>query len=428
MDNKPKVLLLGDRSPLGHNLLNLGDQAMLDGARRLFGADAGCEVIAGPWKPFPSFTYRRLKHAARATGPGAVLDDWARQVAAYSEKAARREGALIRWMDRSPLLNNPLVRAADKRVRFATGIGLLDAAKPYLFRQRYAQHLIGLMQQADLVVFLGGGLFAEHLLHYAPAFLLEVHLATRLSRKVIAVSQSVSLTDPLMSEAIGHVYGALDGVLAREPLSRERLLEIGVPGDRVVSCPDAAFGIAPSPGRTDRRLPPGSVAILVRGDRAVDEESWARLVSHLAAGGRTVHALHTCPAHDKPLARRLAARCPLKVADTAHDYHEVIGLMRDCDAVITDRFHAAVFAIHAGTPVVPIRSSTFKTDGLFEFFDYPIDVAPALNAQTYPDLLSRTDRVLGNIPLFKSRIAVAHEQLVALTRREFVTAARKAGA
>lgn len=425
-EQKPRLLLLGDRSSQSHRLINLGDSAMLAGARHLLETECGCELIPAPWKPFPYFTHERLRQAARTRPVPDVFDSWGRTVLARHPLRSPVETAILRWAERSRLLNSSLVARLEARVGSRYGLGLLQAAKPYLLRHAYAARFAALAQQADAAVFLGGGVLADHILKYSPAYLFEVYLAGRLGRKVIAASQTLAATDPLLLEATRHVYGAhVARWLVREPISHAYAMASGYPAARLTLCPDFAFGV-PAPGAEHlaRRLPAKSVALVIRGDRPAHPECWAQVVRHVVAGGRTVHVVHSCEAHDAGLARCLAALCPLQVPPAPADYPALIGQLSGCDLVITDRFHVAVFATLAGVPVVPVQATTFKLEGLMRLMDYPLPVAPVLGPETLPGLMARIDEALANRTALRQIVEAARERLTASVRRETARAVR----
>jgi polysaccharide pyruvyl transferase WcaK-like protein len=62
--------------------------------------------------------------------------------------------------------------------------------------------------------------------------------------------------------------------------------------------------------------------------------------------------------------------------------------MRKFDLIITDRYHAAIFAILAHTPVLPVNPQykTEKTEGLFSLFEYPVKVLPHVRDDTYDQM------------------------------------------
>lgn len=405
MGDKRKLLLLGDRYASRDRMFNLGDQAMQDGAYRLLQDELGFEILPGPWKPFPYFGGSAFRKAAGG-GAETVFERWFSSTMHRSHDSSA-EDAVSRWMDRTVLFNNRLTGMIEDHFERKSGMGPLSALKPRLLRKHFAARMVRLIGEADVVCFLGGGLMADHLWTYAPSFLFELYLAKRLGRKVVVVSESVAATDPLMLEAVGHVYRMLDFHLVREPFSRERLLALGVKQERIAVCPDLAFAVTKPDTAGLDPLPTGSVALNIRGDREVDVESWRRLVNLLSASGRQVFAVSTCPALDMKIMRSVAAGSPLRMAPTSRDLRDIVMMLKGCDLVVTDRFHGAIFALLAGTAVLPMESNTFKMRGLFHLFEYPLGLLPRLNATSYASTVLAVERLMSNLPAARAAISTA---------------------
>jgi len=75
---------------------------------------------------------------------------------------------------------------------------------------------------------------------------------------------------------------------------------------------------------------------------------------------RGVVWVHTAPPQDDVVARALHDRCGVHIARRDYGYLKVIGLMKHAGLVLTDRYHACIFAIIAGCPVLPFESNTWK--------------------------------------------------------------------
>ena len=97
----------------------------------------------------------------------------------------------------------------------------------------------------------------------------------------------------------------------------------------------------------------------------------------------------TCITQDGHVYNELAKRCNLVRLSRFYDYKELTLLLESFDYLISDRYHALIFAIHAKTPMIPINPAfkTIKTDGLFRLIDYPINVMPPVGRETYDELM-----------------------------------------
>jgi hypothetical protein len=122
-------------------------------------------------------------------------------------------------------------------------------------------------------------------------------------------------------------------------------------------------------------IDPDTVGVTVRGDRAMDLDAWTILINYLIEElGLDVIWIHTARPHDEYVANHLIKHTGIRVLDRDYDYLEVIGLMRCLGLMLSDRYHACIFALMAGCPLVPFASNTHKVRGLFDLFQYPLPV------------------------------------------------------
>ena len=237
----------------------------------------------------------------------------------------------------------------------------------------------------------------------------------RLGLRVAAVSESVSVTTPLLRRAVGAVYGGVELHLAREPLSRDALLALGVPAERIAVAPDFAFA-APTPpaARTGAsRL----VLLVIRGDRPLCLPAWRAVARRLRERGREARWAATCPVQDRGAGAALERHCGVAPLTGVGDYGAFLRALNDCEALITDRFHAAIFALKMGTALLPVRANTFKLDGLLRGTGYPLPVQPVLDEATCPALLAALDRLLQDSSAHAAAAAAAGRVLTERLRQ-----------
>jgi len=414
-DRRPKALVLADAGrPFGFAAANLGDRAIADGLYRLLGDRSGFEVLAESWKAFPYVTCDKLAPRIEHAPPTAVFEDLAAAMDRTSDLRVRIEDGIGTVLAHPWFAANPLLEPWNRRSRARRGLNLVDALTPYLLRARQHRRLIERIAAADLVVLCGGGLMADHIRRYAPSHLLEAFIAKGLGKPVIACTESVCATDPALVAMIAAVYGMLDLHIFREPLSRKRLMEMGIPESRIRVAPDTAFAVR-LPSAEDRArvihreaIPSDAVAIIARGDVGRGERPWAHLATHLRERhGRPIYFLHTCRSHDEPLHARLRAVGLVQGLSGDNHYPDLLSALSAFSLVITDRFHACVFALLAGTPVVPLASTTFKTAGLFRMFDYAIPVQPAPAMETVDGLVDVVDAALRDLAPLRRQVVTA---------------------
>jgi polysaccharide pyruvyl transferase WcaK-like protein len=208
------------------------------------------------------------------------------------------------------------------------------------------------------------------------------------------------------------VYSQLDLVVVREPISYRRLIELGVPKEKVLVGADAAVSVSASPPShieailRKEDIHPNTVGIAVRGDREVDMKAWASLADTLKQRyNKEVLFISNCLLNDAWVGNELQKQLGIKVLSTQYNYDEYLGIVSRLDAVISDRYHTNVFAIISGVPAIPIRGNTFKTDGFFELFEYPIPVLDLLNSSNLAEVVQHFDYLHTNYEAIKMELS-----------------------
>ena len=180
---RPPVLVLNDQFPFHSSLPNVGDRALQRGFRVLCETLCACDLVSGAWKAFPHLTGARYRRAGGS--PRQVLAAWHREIAAYPgwrQALERRLSGRLSGRAFSGGLWSPL----DRWSRTRTGLPFVRALEPRLLRAHQAARLREQIAGSDVVLFNAGGLLADHLGHYLPERLFELHLAQR-SGNVTAV-------------------------------------------------------------------------------------------------------------------------------------------------------------------------------------------------------------------------------------------------
>ena len=196
------------------------------------------------------------------------------------------------------------------------------------------------------------------------------------------------------------------------------------PGARLAVRADAAFGLAEpevlaaAPGRRMPEAPHVVVSVrewphFARETAAAGMARYAEAVGAAAThavrvwGGR-VTFLSTCqgtPGYrydDAAVARRIADALPADVRDgvavreASLSPQALVAAFGQADLVVATRMHAAILALCAGTPVIPIAYER-KTADLFQGLGRPDWVAD-IDAVTPASLVARLDRVRAALP------------------------------
>jgi polysaccharide pyruvyl transferase WcaK-like protein len=397
---KKKLLFLGDRFSTRSKLTNLGDRAKLEGLHRLIGNNLEYQIISGPWKSFPYFNIKAFKKNSSLEDIEGIFDKWFNKVKSFSPRMAKLEAWISNFVDNSFLFNNHIFKKVDKKFQDKFGRSILEAVKPYILRNYFSYRLITLIKDADIVL-QETQFFADHRKFYLPSAMFEVFLAKKLGKKCVAVNENVAVTEPLAFNLVKFVYKMVDLHITREPLSKEVLIKMGIDPNKITVSADSAFAVDISYREDVQSLikkegvEEGSVGVVIRGDRNVDYESWAKVISHVQKKyGSKIFCLFTCKSYDEHVFKKLSKRCSLHILSEYYDYPILIHIMSNFDFVITDRYHGAVFAILSNTPLIPIDADTFKTRGLFTLFDYPIEVLNTLNESSYDSMIESIERVV----------------------------------
>ena len=290
------------------------------------------------------------------------------QLALADAAMTRAAGRLPFW----PFLDPWARRSAGQDFRQIMLPRLLPAQSAWRFRKNLAD--------ADLVIANGSGLLADHLRRYAPGRLLALYAAARSNVPVALVNFSFALLNSEDLRALAReVLPRLACHITRESASRDALIELGVPPERITVSADAAFYDCPLAVsmRPGRRL-----GIQIRGDRPVDIGVWLELIKWLKARHNVeTHYLEGCRLRDPPIRDALNKAGALDDGAETHDLDTLRQAIGACDLLLTDRYHGIVFAVQAGTPFLPVASTTLKTAGLLRDIDYPSLILPPLTQE-----------------------------------------------
>lgn len=283
---------------------------------------------------------------------------------------------------------------------------------------------------ADLIVSAGGTYLVPH--YRILPKLLDLLVAIALRRPFVLFTQSLG---PFLHVRRGWLLRAVlrraRVVLVRDKRSYHHLTEFGVPAERIAACADAAFALAPED--VDRRaagVAPQElrqVAISVRDwphftqDReegmAVYHAAVAALVQHVVERYRAdVTFLSTCQGvgaywtDDSSVAETIVTCLPKEIRRSVHvdrRFHTPRVLL-ECygkfDLVVATRMHAAILALCAGVPVLPIAYE-FKTTELFAGLGLG-DFVQHIDTITGERLCQVFDRFVAARPAIREGLAV----------------------
>jgi colanic acid/amylovoran biosynthesis protein len=345
--------------------------------------------------------------------------------------AAARYHPSLRW--RSSLAKIAQLGPSRRRgARVLTPLNearLLGAAQ--LWRRRATRPLAaGLLREGerrqiadfagiDLVVSTGGTYLVEH--YDIGARIFELQMARALGVPVVFYTQSLGpFRVRRHRRLLRKVFAASPLVLLRDERSRRNLRDLGVPGTALHVVADAVFGRENAlPFAEPDGTPVRSVAVSVRewplGADASDpamvafRRAVAASVSWLVRQhSASVTFLSTCQGvpeywtDDSAVAEAVAAELPEDVrprVQVDREFHAPDALAdayAHFDMVLATRMHAAILALTAGTPVLPVAYE-FKTTELFQALGLG-DYVVAIDGIDEDRLLERIHAFLADLP------------------------------
>lgn len=237
-----------------------------------------------------------------------------------------------------------------------------------------------LVQDADLVVSQGGGFLLEH---YQPWQRLLAHAAVvELGRPLAYLGQTIGRFAAARARALlRRTLSAARVVSVRDRASLDHVVEMGADPRRVLLTSDLTFTLFPPPpepgpsdtsgvavvltahehadGDIDRRASSARLLTAVI-DRARDRETISLLSTTQGLGGYGIE-------DDSSLALEILSALDLQTrarVDVVEGYltpREVVARLTRVRAVVSQRFHPAVFALASGVPAALISDASKAT-------------------------------------------------------------------
>ena len=261
------------------------------------------------------------------------------------------------------------------------------AAQAVIREQRYGwPGLLRAIGDADVAVIHGASLHGHASTIIQRTILFLAHLIkTRFSKPVVIANHTVDFEGnaPLFSMA-ERVYPLFDDVIYRDPISAGRWAS--ALGGRFAA--DTAFWFepaarevwAPLAGRPTyfdvwpdaAPLSPSEPYLCVGGSSVFhDRKDWDSVVNGYSLLIRRLQSVYsgtillTASADlDQTVFRALAERFDLPLIGVTTPVQQVVDILGNADAYIGGRWHASIFALRGGTPLLALSSQTFKMQAL----------------------------------------------------------------
>jgi polysaccharide pyruvyl transferase WcaK-like protein len=356
--------------PSAHHLLNMGDVAML------------------------TVTVRRLRRLWPDASIGVIADEQAR-LARHCPGVEHVPAAGRRlWFDEPYLgvrTHEALPGSLARRLRDAERLirrrrpelaAAIVRARRRLKREDRAEfeRFLEWVSSADVAVVVGAGLLTDA---FASAALTVLELLEAVGRRGAATAmmgQGIGpLTDPALLSAGRRVLPSLGLICLREERAgRPILRSLGVPEERVFTTGDDAIELALESRRDDGNRSGLGLSLRVARYSEVDEQQLATVgvvLRHVCESlGAEPVSVPISSYWNEGDAEVIARALPGtgSTSDPPDTPLAVIARIQQCRVVVTGSYHAGVFALAQGIPVVGLAATAYYVDkfmGLADQFD-----------------------------------------------------------
>ena len=409
----PRVLV----APGSDAVLNLGDIAML----RLC-VERLRELIPGAHIEVLTADPERLERHCPGVAP-------IRAEGFYQWFESRWSGGLYSSLV-SPSARDRVRAAAERAARVGPRTARAGLRAELLAREPATDEMrafVGSLLAADAVVVSGRGGTTDAFRDDGLRLLALLGHAADLGAATAMLGQGLGpLTDPALTARAAAILPRLDLIAVREPAaSRAVLAEAGVPDDRVTVTGDDA--LEPAYARRAAATAPGGIGVGVRvaGYSGLDKTRLEPLRRALgAAAERHGTDLLGIPISLYPHESDAAVLETL-VGDDASEVETAEQAMDRAGAsrvVVTASYHAAVFALAQGVPVVGVSSSPYydrKLAGLAELFPGGCAVVAPSESGFEERLAAEIDRAWEDAPNLRPRLLASAERQIASGRSAY---------
>ena len=323
----------------------------------------------------------------------------------------------------------------------------------YLLLPLSTQHPgLRLLKEADLIITPGGQYFSTQKNQFKSLYVIfrllyPLLIAQRHQIPYLFFSQSFEFypAERLDNRLTRWVFSQAVAVWAREPLSYQALLQLGVPSTKISLVPDAAFALTPH--QSDRvtnllathNLNPGQFWVVTLRNWQPEIESFlvemTKLIEQLFARGLISQIVlvansqgPTTVEDDRLVTRQLAQNLQGKAIAVIEDDltpSELAALYSEAQFLIGTRFQSVILALVGGTPVYGISYAGVKVQGLMTMLGMPQLCSSMKNfkadrvikqIQTV-DLASLTKEVAHQVKLLRQQLTDAIDSTIIIDNR-----------
>jgi colanic acid/amylovoran biosynthesis protein len=284
------------------------------------------------------------------------------------------------------------------------------------------------VQRSDLMLVAGMGGLTDAFYEFSLALLDSIKLAIDSDVPVVMVGQGIGpIDDPRLRVRAAAVLPRVDLFALREGRAGPQLLRsLGVAAERIEVTGDEAIEFARSQTPTS---PGNGLGVNVRAESyaGVDSKAAMRLIGPVANAFARRHAAPIIPVpitsygkgDDIDVARMLfpdASDCRVQTP------YEAIAQVARCRVVMAGSYHAAVFALSMGIPVVALAGSDYYRDKMLGLADM-FKIGCRVEFVGAPDFPARLDSALEELwtsaPDLRPLLLAAADRQIELVRAAY---------
>jgi polysaccharide pyruvyl transferase WcaK-like protein len=390
-----------------YHCLNVGDVAMLQ---------VGVERLRSLWPDASIAAVTNAPETLALHCAGVQPVPLVGRIAFHSD---RMFGRADRFFSRS--MREMLGRVQEYvRRDWPSGLGaLISAKRAVTLRQDFTapRAYVNAVKRADLVVATGAGVFADAFVDNAMGVLATLEFALQQHIPTALLAHGIGpVSDAALKRQMAGVLPRLTLMTLREHRESMRLIKsLGVAPDRVVVTGDDAIELA---NRQARPQLGDAIGVNVRvaaysgvGGSAIDV---IRLAVHRAAGLLAAPLVPVPIAHHPNCHDGVALQTVLAGSNNApapfvelNTPAKAVEQVSRCRVVVTGSYHAAVFALAQGIPVVALSATPYydhKFTGLGEMFPGGCEMVALNGADSAVALESAIGRAWANAPLLREAL------------------------
>jgi len=371
---------------------NIGNQALSDELITLYeGAEYPFKVVG---RPTGLFGYS-IEKLSKSKDPISKFEQWADGLVNTLKKSNDSVG-FTPSVQRVELLSFSDFKVKnDKFFQSVKNIFRKHLHSDYMFSKAYEPRF-RVLNSSDSVIYSGAGEVGDNNIFLRQ--LLELRIAQKLGKKTYAINQSVEVIDDPVKSICSHVYSKMDSILVRGHVSKEKMIHIGIPENKINCCPDSAFL---------NKTPNDEIITKIKNKYSIKDKSvginstivaddmlkWGKIIQKIRSLGYHIYFISNDPFGDKRVGEKMSMDHKVTLILEFMHYHEYSALLANFEFVISCRLHTNELSLTGKTPIIPIEGSHFKTKEVFSFVNYPVGIISTSNVNWDIEVIKAMDNL-----------------------------------